>query len=107
MSDYTLNCAIVIDSGTGWTKAGFAGDSEPKIIFPSVVARVEASDISGVKTCYVGDDIPRRMESLVARPPIDRGVITHWDDMEALWRYAIEDGLRVSPIEHAVCAKMR
>ena len=31
--------ALVLDCGTGWTKAGFAGDDAPRAVFPTVVGR--------------------------------------------------------------------
>ena len=31
--------AIVIDNGSGMTKAGFAGDDAPRAVFPAVVGR--------------------------------------------------------------------
>ena len=31
--------SIVIDFGTGTTKAGFGGDDAPKSIFPSIIGR--------------------------------------------------------------------
>ena len=33
--------------------------------------------------------------------PIEHGVITDWDDMEALWRH-IFDELKVNPKEHPI-----
>jgi hypothetical protein len=31
--------SVVIDSGSGYTKAGIAGDDAPRAVFPSVVGR--------------------------------------------------------------------
>ena len=42
--------AIVIDSGSDTIKAGFAGDDEPRAVFPNLVA----TDETGCKS--VGDD---------------------------------------------------
>ena len=30
---------VVIDNGTGMTKAGFAGDDAPRAVFPAIVGR--------------------------------------------------------------------
>jgi actin beta/gamma 1 len=38
MCDDTVQ-AIVIDNGSGMSKAGFAGDDMPRAIFPSIVGR--------------------------------------------------------------------
>ena len=29
--------ALVVDNGSGWCKAGFAGDDAPRALFPSIV----------------------------------------------------------------------
>lgn len=31
--------AIVIDNGSGMSKAGFAGDDAPRVVFPSIIGR--------------------------------------------------------------------
>ncbi len=31
--------ALVIDNGSGWMKAGFAGDDAPRAVFPTIVGR--------------------------------------------------------------------
>ena len=38
MSD-TEGKAVVIDNGTGMTKAGFSGDDAPRAVFPALVGR--------------------------------------------------------------------
>ncbi len=35
--DYKPN--ITIDNGSGYTKAGFSGEDEPKIIIPTIVGK--------------------------------------------------------------------
>lgn len=39
MEEVIQNQPIVIDNGTGILKAGFAGEEEPKCVFPSFVGR--------------------------------------------------------------------
>ena len=41
--------AIVIDNGTGFTKAGYAGNLAPDFVFPTAIASADegSSDISG------------------------------------------------------------
>ena len=53
-----MSVAAVIDAGSGWVKAGFAGDKAPRAIFPSVVGRPRFQDImAGVDAAgvFVGD----------------------------------------------------
>ncbi|KAH3766237.1 actin 11 [Pelomyxa schiedti] len=102
--------AVVIDSGTGTCKAGFAGDAAPRAIIPSVVGRhnlssaeVQEREINAVCP-YVGNEVHstgwRHILSL--KHPIERGVITSWGDMEAVWHHAFHSQLRVFPEEQNV-----
>jgi len=35
------------------------------------------------------------------RYPIENGMVYNWDDMEALWRHAYYNELRIDPKDHA------
>ncbi|KAJ1676237.1 NuA4 histone acetyltransferase subunit, partial [Spiromyces aspiralis] len=39
--------ALVIDVGSGWTRAGFAGEDIPKAFFPSLVAYLDEQTANG------------------------------------------------------------
>jgi actin beta/gamma 1 len=85
----------VIDNGSGFIKAGFAGDTEPQSIFPTIVGpnRCGAKD-------YVNDNSKRAI--LKFKHPIERGIIMNWDDMERIWHHTFYNELRISPEEHPV-----
>lgn len=34
--------------------------------------------------------------------PIEKGIITNWDDMEKIWNYAIRSELKVTPDDHPI-----
>ena len=34
--------------------------------------------------------------------PIEKGVVTNWDDMEKVWHHTLYSELRVSPEEHPI-----
>ena len=78
--------ALVIDNGSGMCKAGFAGDDAPRAVFPSIVKRPRHKGVMvgmGQKDAYVGDEVSQcRRGVLIPRCPIERGVVTNWDDME-------------------------
>lgn len=71
---------LVVDNGTGFVKAGFAGDDVPRAVFPSAVA---------------GD-------KLNVSYPVERGVVVNWDDMEKLWQHTFSVELGAAPEEHPV-----
>ncbi|XP_048751822.2 actin, clone 302-like isoform X2 [Ostrea edulis] len=51
---------------------------------------------------YIGNEAQARREILAMTSPIDRGIVTNWEDMEQLWQYVFTGTLGVSPEEHNV-----
>jgi actin len=95
--------AIVIDNGSSWTKAGFAGDDVPRSVFPTVISPPDHSgEMPGMarKKAYVGVNAQSKCSPSTLRYPIESGVVTNWDYMETLWHYTLYDELRVTPEEH-------
>ena len=39
MDYFTDHVPVIIDNGTGVTKAGFAGDDAPRAVFPAIIGR--------------------------------------------------------------------
>lgn len=89
--------ACVVDVGTGYTKLGFAGNTEPQYIFPSTIAvkdkEVVASKQRGVEDLdfFIGDECMKPNtkigEPKVPRPgyaikyPLRHGMVDDWDLM--------------------------
>jgi actin len=92
---------VVIDCGSGTTKAGFAGDDAPRAVFSTVVGRPRHKD--RVETdCYVGTDAWSRRSELELKRPVERGMVINWDDMEKVWHHTLYNELHVAPEEHPV-----
>jgi actin beta/gamma 1 len=98
--------ALVIDAGSGVCKAGFAGDDDPRAVFPSVVGRDATqprTSATAGRSQYVGDvALATRRDALALTYPIERGVVINWDDMESIWHHVFHHELRVAPEEHPV-----
>ena len=102
MSD---NKSIVIDNGSGVIKAGFSGENQPSVKFPSIVG-VPRTDkqMVGVesKSEYIGDEAQKMRGVLKLSYPIESGIVTSWDQMEKVWEYCFTNELIVDPSEHKV-----
>lgn len=105
MSIDTNKPPIVIDNGSGVVKAGFSGDDAPKCIFPSIMGTPRHPSVMvGLteKENYVGEEAQSKRGILTLRYPIEKGIVTDWEDMERIWEHTFINELRVMPEEHAV-----
>ncbi|CAJ1961609.1 unnamed protein product [Cylindrotheca closterium] len=92
--------AIVIDNGTGSTKAGFAGEDDPRCVFPTLVAH-PTSTFGPNSKAQVGKQAEAKWSVLDVQQPIDRGIIQNWDDMETIWHHTFYQ-LKASSQHHPV-----
>ena len=96
---------IVIDNGSGVIKAGWSGENQPSIKFPSIVG-VPRTDkqMVGVeaKSEYIGEDAQQMRGVLKLSYPIESGIVTSWDLMEKVWEHCFNNELRADPSEHKV-----
>ena len=97
--------AVVIDNGTGMTKAGFAGDDAPRSVFPTIVGKWKMPSLMvslDQRDIYVGEEAQTKRGVLNTSYPIEAGFIQNWEDMERVWKHTIYDELRVTPEEHPI-----
>lgn len=106
--------AAVIDMGSGFTKMGFAGQTQPQFTLPTVIAnsvdqtkRATSYGHSGAagaldadfcvgEEAYLSKDNPAYLLSY----PMGRGRVENWDDVERYYQACIFRYLRCSPEEH-------
>ena len=71
-------------------KAGFAGAVIPHAVFPSVVTGSSISNtafIHSARNGFVGDEAIANQNCFYLEYPIQRGLITDWDQMEKVFYY--------------------
>jgi len=98
---------VVIDNGTGYTKMGYAGNTEPNYIVPTLIATIADNAKPGAKKDDVADlDFFIGAEATVKRDnynvdyPIRHGIIDNWDNMEKYWSRCMYQYLCCDPEEH-------
>lgn len=95
----------VVDVGTGYTKLGFAGNSEPQFIFPSQIGVRETAGVGnkihqGLDDLdfYIGDEAIR--PNYAQKWPLRHGIIEDWDLYERFMEQIIFKYLRAEPEDH-------
>ncbi|KAK9956037.1 hypothetical protein ABG768_013794 [Culter alburnus] len=102
MSDYKT--PIVLDTGSGLMKAGFADQDLPTTVFPTVIGHPKYEEImngSVEREVYIGHDAQHMRGVLTLKYPIKNGVVRNWDEMEMIWHHAFQQ-LSVCPEDHPV-----
>jgi len=101
--------AVVIDNGTGYTKMGYAGNSEPQYIIPSAIGtkggktqdiNVKQEGISDLDF-WIGDEaMEKENGGYQITYPVKHGQIEDWTHMEWFWEHCIFRYLRCEPEDH-------
>jgi actin-related protein len=103
--DFTSSPALVIDNGSGMVKAGFAGEAQPCVEFPSIIGipkyKKSMKHLDNANTTYVGSDAYAKRGVLKLSYPIEHGIVTDWENMEHIWHHTF-DQLRVDPSDRNV-----
>lgn len=96
---------VIIDIGSSYVKAGFAGEEGPRAVFSNVVGRPKAPGImigSAQEDYFVGSEAEEKRGSLILRHPVEHGIVEDWDDFEKVLHHTFTNELRVNPEEHNV-----
>ena len=90
--------AIVIDTGSGYCKSGFASDDSPRSVF-----RTKVGDSINGKEPLVGDEAVNETNILSPKEPITKlGIPNNFSDLETLWSAVFNYELRVNSREHDI-----
>jgi len=99
---------VVIDNGTGYTKMGYAGNTEPDFVIPTLIANPQGRGGGEIRNTegladldfYVGNEAQENAASYQINYPIKHGLVENWDHMEKLWQRCVFKHLRCEPEEH-------
>jgi len=91
---------LVIDNGTGLSKNGYAGEDQPRSVFPTLIGYPKYKSIMTdvehyVREYYIGEEALNLRGVLKLIYPVEHGVINDWDAMEKIWHYTFYNDLRV------------
>ncbi|KAM7460307.1 hypothetical protein LguiB_036355 [Lonicera macranthoides] len=109
-SDYHLfpsDCPIVIDNGASYFRIGWAGESEPRIIFRNIVQRPRHK-ATGETVTIVGDQDPSLLKYFDCtrsgpRSAFDSNVVFQFEIMEYILDFAFDRlGADGSQIDHPI-----
>ena len=92
--------AIVIDTGAGECKAGFARYDTPQLIFPSLIGRPKDKNDTKLNEYYIDTKLQENRQSLDVKYAFESGHV-NWTDVEILWQHVFSE-LQTSPKEQPV-----
>ncbi|XP_039604026.1 uncharacterized protein LOC120525628 isoform X4 [Polypterus senegalus] len=99
-----FNTPIVLDTGSGLVKAGFADQNRPAIVFPSVIGQPKYEEVMNgtlERETYIGHDAQHMRGVLTLKYPVQNGVIKNWNDIENIWQHTFHQ-LGVNTEDHPV-----
>ena len=100
--------AIVIDNGTSTIKYGFAGNDAPSSVIPTVIAKCKfQSSMVGMgqspHNIYIGQSaLKKRGIPINLTYPIQRGIITNWDDIQTIYQHLFNQEIGVQSSEYPI-----
>ncbi|XP_072532809.1 uncharacterized protein [Salminus brasiliensis] len=95
---------VVLDTGSGLVKAGFADQDLPSLIFPTAIGVPKYEEVmsgSAQRDVYVGHDAQHMRGVLTLHYPLKNGIISNWDQMEMIWQHVFQQ-LCVDAEDHPV-----
>ncbi|RLI11065.1 actin, cytoplasmic 2 [Candidatus Bathyarchaeota archaeon] len=97
--------AVVLDVGSGFTKAGFADKEKPSCVFLSVIGRPKYPPAligPRYKDYYVGEEALKLKGIMRITYPLEHGIVKDWDGFKKLVEFAFNECLRIDPSKHPV-----
>ncbi|MBY9006825.1 MAG: zinc ribbon domain-containing protein [Candidatus Lokiarchaeota archaeon] len=106
MSLPTPGTPIIIDIGSAYVKVGFAGEINPRYIFPCITGTEKYHSVMvdvDARNVYVGQDAMKMRGVLKISHPIQRGSIVDWDSYYQILNHILYTLLRIqNPLDYPI-----
>jgi len=104
---YLMSKPVVLDNGTGISKNGYAGEDQPRSVFPTMIGTPKYGNVLPdvkhyAREAYIGAEAMELKGLMNLNYPIEHGTVTDWPAMERIWHYTFYTDLRIDPSEHPV-----
>lgn len=90
--------AVVIDTGSGYCKAGVAGDETPACCFPTLFSQ----DPNDPQQCLIGKAALEARTKFPFTRAVERGRLLDLNALEHIWQFCFLEQLKVDSTEHPV-----
>ena len=101
MADGEYQLPLVIDNGSYLMKSGFGEDDNPRSIFPTLIGKPKNSifttEKDKLKETFIGYDTQLKRNLLSIINPIQKGIITNFEEIEKIWKHIFFNELRTDP----------
>ncbi|XP_029469102.1 actin-like [Rhinatrema bivittatum] len=96
--------AVVIDTGTGISKAGMAGEQKPSSLVSTLVGYPLKKSLKcgNIRDPFYIGSLALIQPDVKIIEPVRHGIIVDWEAIETLWRHTFYYDLKTSPEEHAI-----
>lgn len=101
------NRPVICDNGTGFVKAGYAGENFPTLIFPSMIgtplmrSEEEFKNVE-LKDVMVGDECAKLRAMLDTSYPVENGIVKDWEGMQHIWNYTFNERMKIEPKDYKI-----
>ncbi|NVM27564.1 MAG: actin family protein [Candidatus Helarchaeota archaeon] len=107
MEEEVLGKPVVVDNGTGITKNGYAGEDQPRSVFPTLIGYPKYTSIMTdvehyTREYYIGEEALQLRGVLRLSYPVGHGIVEDWGAMEKIWHYTFYTDLRLDPGDHPI-----
>ncbi|TXT59009.1 MAG: putative Actin/actin family protein [Promethearchaeota archaeon] len=108
MATFPQGTPVIIDIGSAYVKAGFAGNPVPQNIFPTITGKKKYKSImvdagSQMQDLYIGEAAMKLRGVLNLNHPIQRGAIVDWNEYYEILNHIFYTLLRLeNPQNHPI-----